>query len=57
MKSTTPAPFESVAFIPPTSRLTSLAKAALEAGVSPADVRAYLSSRYAEKPMTVEVCQ
>lgn len=47
MKSTTPAPFESVAFIPPTARLTGLAKAALSNGCSPDDVAAYLTGRAA----------
>jgi hypothetical protein len=54
MNPTVPATFESPTFIPPTARLTPLAMAALEAGVSPVDVRAYLSSRYAVKPMTTE---
>jgi hypothetical protein len=52
---TNPAPsFESAAFIPPTARLTPLAMAALENGVSGDDVRAYLTSRYAARPLSVE---
>jgi hypothetical protein len=53
---THPAPaFESAAFIPPAARLSDLAKLALEAGVSADNVRAYLTARYAVKPMSVEV--
>ena len=53
--STTPAPaFESAAFIPPAARLTPLAMAALEANVPADDVRAYLTSRYAVRPASVE---
>jgi hypothetical protein len=52
---TRPAPkFESPAFIPASARLSALAKAALEANVSPADVRSYLEGRYAVRPMLVE---
>lgn len=52
MNPTTPAPaFETSAWIPPSARLSVLALAALEAGVEPANVRAYLSSRYAVKPL------
>lgn len=52
---TRPTPkFESSAFIPESARLTALAKLALEANVSAADVRAYLTGRYAVRPMLVE---
>lgn len=52
---TVPAPrFETAAWIPESARLTPLAIAALEAGVEPANVRAYLSSRYAVKPISLE---
>jgi hypothetical protein len=52
---TVPACFESAAFIPPSARLTPLAMAALENGVSGDDVRAYLTSRYRETPERFEV--
>jgi len=52
---TVPASFESSTFIPPSARLTPLAMAALEAGVSADNVRAYLSSRYRTTPQTFEV--
>ena len=56
MSTTRPAPaFESVAFIPPAARLTPLAMAALEAGVSADDVRAYLTSRYSVRVESVEL--
>lgn len=56
MKTTKPAApaFESAAFIPPAARLTPLAMAALEAGISADDVRAYLTSRYAVRTVSVE---
>lgn len=55
---TVPAPvFETAAWIPPSARLSVLALAALEAGVSPIDVRAYLSSRYAVKPISLETVE
>ena len=57
MIATVPATFESPTFIPPTARLSPLAMAALEAGVSPVDVRAYLTSRYAVKPTSLEQVQ
>jgi len=47
--------FESEIFIPPTSRLTPLAMAALENGVCADDVRAYLSFRYAARLNLLEV--
>jgi hypothetical protein len=46
--------FESPAFIPSSARLTPLAMVALEAGVEPSNVRAYLSSRYAVRPLSFE---
>ncbi len=52
---TVPATFESLAFIPVAARLTPLARAALEAGVSGDDVKAYLTSRYAKRVESVEV--
>lgn len=58
MKSTAPVPaFESAAFIPAAARLTPLAMAALEAGISADDVRAYLSARYSVRPSGIEVVQ
>ncbi len=55
MITTRPAsPSESPVVIPPTARMSLLAMAALENGVSPADVHAYLGGR-ATKPLTVEV--
>lgn len=56
MQTTRPAPvaFESAAFIPAEARLTELAKLALEANVSAADVRAYLTGRYAVRPLLIE---
>lgn len=57
MSTTVPAPvgFESAAWIPPSSRLSPLAKAALENGVEPSDVRAYLSARYSVRSVSVEL--
>jgi hypothetical protein len=54
---TVPASFESAVFIPPSARLSALAMAALENGVSGDDVLAYLSSRYAARPLSVEIVQ
>lgn len=55
-KSTAPAPaFESAAFIPHVARLTPLAMAALEAGISADVVRAYLSARYSVRVESIEV--
>lgn len=45
---TVPASFESALFIPASARLTPLARAALENGVSGDDVRAYLSATLTE---------
>lgn len=47
MNTTTPAPFESAAFIPPEAHVSGLALAALEQGVSADDVRRYLADRAA----------
>jgi len=54
-RSTVPTAFESAAFIPPSARLSPLAMAALEAGVSADNVRAYLTSRYRATPQGFEV--
>lgn len=42
---TTPAPANETVEVPPSSQVTPLALAALELGVEPADVRAYLVGR------------
>ncbi len=60
MSTTRPAPvFESALFIPPASRLSQLALAAIENGISADDIKAYMSARpsaqYRMAQVTIEL--
>jgi len=45
MTTTKPAPADETVEVPPSSKVTALARAALEEGIEPADVLAYLTGQ------------